>query len=265
MADMRRRSPEPPPEHPQVQLTPGLGEQTMRELAPLLAKEDRRRQHRRAGPGHPASGTEPSRRTAQLDPLHPRRQGPRPGRRRPCGWSSRPSPTATPPRPAVPQLQVQPDSPGNAAATRATCIGVALQAASTTGCPALTPTPRTISAGARAPARRALAGEGAATDILVLGRKGRSLQLARHPDRQGEAASMSSTEAPSPSAEPAQTSAAAPHRHAGPRHSPRSSALKRLLSTSISHRVATVTGICDTPAARLAAALSEGRPHPAAK
>jgi hypothetical protein len=39
MADMRRRSPEPPPGPPQIQLTPGLGEQTMRELAPLLAED----------------------------------------------------------------------------------------------------------------------------------------------------------------------------------------------------------------------------------
>src|SRR5260370_1003523 len=39
MADMRRRSPEPPPGPPQIQLTPGLAGQTLRELAPLLAEE----------------------------------------------------------------------------------------------------------------------------------------------------------------------------------------------------------------------------------
>lgn len=39
MAAMHRRSPEPPPGLPQIQLTPGLGEQTMRELASLLAGE----------------------------------------------------------------------------------------------------------------------------------------------------------------------------------------------------------------------------------
>jgi hypothetical protein len=39
MADMRRRRPEPPPGPPRVQLTPGLADQTLRELAPLLAEE----------------------------------------------------------------------------------------------------------------------------------------------------------------------------------------------------------------------------------
>ena len=39
MADMRRRSPEPPPEVPQIQLKPGLANEMPRELAPLLAEE----------------------------------------------------------------------------------------------------------------------------------------------------------------------------------------------------------------------------------
>ncbi len=39
MADMRRRSPEPPPGAPQIQLKPGLAKETLRELAPLLAEE----------------------------------------------------------------------------------------------------------------------------------------------------------------------------------------------------------------------------------
>lgn len=39
MADMRRRSPEPPPGAPQIQLRPGLARETLRELAPLLAEE----------------------------------------------------------------------------------------------------------------------------------------------------------------------------------------------------------------------------------
>src|SRR5260370_40853929 len=39
MTDMRRRSPEPPPGAPQVQLKPGLAKETLRELAPLLAGE----------------------------------------------------------------------------------------------------------------------------------------------------------------------------------------------------------------------------------
>jgi hypothetical protein len=39
MADLRRRSPKPPPGAPQIQFTPGLAKQTLRELAPLLAEE----------------------------------------------------------------------------------------------------------------------------------------------------------------------------------------------------------------------------------
>src|SRR5260221_12401552 len=38
MADMRRRSPEPPPAAPQIQLKPGLAKETLRVLAPLLAE-----------------------------------------------------------------------------------------------------------------------------------------------------------------------------------------------------------------------------------
>ncbi len=39
MADMRRRSPEPPPGAPQIQFKPGIAKETLRELAPLLAEE----------------------------------------------------------------------------------------------------------------------------------------------------------------------------------------------------------------------------------
>ena len=39
MANMRRRTPEPPPGPPQVQFRPGLANETLHELAPLLAEE----------------------------------------------------------------------------------------------------------------------------------------------------------------------------------------------------------------------------------
>src|SRR6516162_7267868 len=39
MADMRRRSPEPPPGQPQIQLKPDMAQGLLRELAPLLAEE----------------------------------------------------------------------------------------------------------------------------------------------------------------------------------------------------------------------------------
>lgn len=39
MAEMRRREPEPPPGGPEIQFKPGLANEMMRELAPLLAEE----------------------------------------------------------------------------------------------------------------------------------------------------------------------------------------------------------------------------------
>lgn len=39
MANMRRQTPEPPSGPPQVRFTPGLADETLRELAPLLAEE----------------------------------------------------------------------------------------------------------------------------------------------------------------------------------------------------------------------------------
>jgi hypothetical protein len=39
MADMRRRGPEPPPGPPQIQLKPGMAQELLRDLAPLLAEE----------------------------------------------------------------------------------------------------------------------------------------------------------------------------------------------------------------------------------
>jgi hypothetical protein len=37
--DMRRRSPEPAPGPPEVQMRPGMASELLRELAPLLAEE----------------------------------------------------------------------------------------------------------------------------------------------------------------------------------------------------------------------------------
>lgn len=39
MPDMRQRGPQPAPEPPKIRLAPGLADQTLRELAPLLAEE----------------------------------------------------------------------------------------------------------------------------------------------------------------------------------------------------------------------------------
>ncbi len=39
MGDMHRRNPPPPPATPRIQLKPGLANEMLRELAPLLAEE----------------------------------------------------------------------------------------------------------------------------------------------------------------------------------------------------------------------------------
>jgi hypothetical protein len=39
MADIRRRTPEPPPGPPDIQIKPGMAQELLRELAPLLAEE----------------------------------------------------------------------------------------------------------------------------------------------------------------------------------------------------------------------------------
>lgn len=39
MTDMRRRNPEPPAGPPQIQFKPGIANEMLRELAPLLAEE----------------------------------------------------------------------------------------------------------------------------------------------------------------------------------------------------------------------------------
>ncbi|MBX6748219.1 MAG: hypothetical protein IRY85_00870, partial [Micromonosporaceae bacterium] len=39
MAQMRRRDPEPPPGPPRIEFKPGMANEMLRELAPLLAEE----------------------------------------------------------------------------------------------------------------------------------------------------------------------------------------------------------------------------------
>lgn len=65
MADMRGRSPEPPAGMPRVEFKPGLADETLRELAPLLAKE---------GWPHTAVGSPLDRRTVGR-PTSDRRRG----------------------------------------------------------------------------------------------------------------------------------------------------------------------------------------------
>ncbi len=173
MADMRRRSPEPPPGPPQVQLTPGLGEQTMRELAPLLAEE-----------GIDVDSIDvpdPDTLQAALSRAVERHNM---TRFTPVGKARDLAVTTL--RLVIEALadgdttqaaailaQVQPDSPGNAAATVAACIGVALGLLDDWLSGADPHAPDDLGRHVRLPAGH-WRGERAATDILVLGRKGRA-------------------------------------------------------------------------------------------
>ncbi len=173
MADMRRRSPEPPPGPPQVQLTPGLGEQTMRELAPLLAEE-----------GIDVDSIDvpdPDTLQAALSRAVERHNM---TRFTPVGKARDLAVTTL--RLVIEALadgdttqaaailaQVQPDSPGNAAATVAACIGVALGLLDDWLSGADPHAPDDLGLHVRLPAGH-WRGERAATDILVLGRKGRA-------------------------------------------------------------------------------------------
>jgi hypothetical protein len=173
MADMRRRSPEPAPGPPQIQLTPGLGEQTMRELAPLLAEE-----------GIDVDNID----VPDLDTLQAalNRAIERHNMTRftPVG-KARDLAAATlrlviealaggdTTQAAAILAQVQPDSPGNTAATVAACIGVALGLLDDWLSGAGPHAPDDLGIHVHLPAGH-WRGERAATDILVLARKGRA-------------------------------------------------------------------------------------------
>lgn len=173
MADMRRRSPEPLPGPSQIQLTPGLGEQTMRELAPLLTEE-----------GIDADNIDvpdPGTLQAALNRAVERHN------------MTRFTPAGRVRDLAVTTLQqviealaggdttgaaailarVQPDSPANTTATVAACIGVALGLLDDWLSGADPDAPDDLGRRVHLPAGHWRGGH-AATDILVLARKGRA-------------------------------------------------------------------------------------------
>jgi len=173
MADMRRRSPEPPPGPPQIQLTPGLSEQTMRELAPLLAEE-----------GIDVDNTgvpDPDTLQAALNRAVERHNM---TRFTPVG-QARDLAVATlrqviealaggdTTQAAAILAEVQPESPGNTAATVAACIGVALGLLDGWLSGADPHAPDDLGRHVHLPAGH-WRGERAATDILVLARKARA-------------------------------------------------------------------------------------------
>ena len=170
---MRRRGPEPPPGPPQIQLTPGLGEQTMRELVPLLAEE-----------GIDVDNID----VPDLDTLQAalNRAVERHNMTRftPVGQARDLAAAAL--RKVIDALaggdttqaaailaEVQPDSPDGTEPTVAACIGVALGLLDDWLSGADPRAPHDLGLHVHLPAGH-WRGERAATDILVLARKGRA-------------------------------------------------------------------------------------------
>jgi hypothetical protein len=175
MADMRRRSPEPPPGRPQVAWKPGLADDLLRELAPLLAEE-----------GIDLDTIDvPDLQTLQaamnraVERLNMTRFTPV-GRARDLAVAAL--------RQAVEALtdddteqasavleQVQPESPGDKAATVSGCIGVALGLLDDWLAGNGTAAPAGIGRRVDLPAGHWL-GKRAASDILALARTGRAFR-----------------------------------------------------------------------------------------
>jgi hypothetical protein len=173
MADMRRRSPEPPPGAPQIEFKPGIAKETLRELAPLLAEE-----------GIDVDNID----VPDLDTLQAamNRAVERHNMTRftPVGHAR--DLVITTLRLTVEAIaggdttlaaaileQVQPESPDNTVATVAGCIGAALGLLDGWLTGSDPHAPKDLGQRVRLPAGHWL-GERAATDILVLARKGRA-------------------------------------------------------------------------------------------
>ncbi len=173
MADMRRRSPEPPPGAPQIQLKPGLAKETLRELAPLLAEEGIDVDN--IDVPDPDTLQAAMKRAIERHNLT---------RFTPVGHARDLAVTTL--RLVIEALadgdttlaaaileQIQPDSPDNTTATVAGCIGVALGLLDDWLTGSDPHAPAGLGQRVRLPAGHWL-GERAATDILVLARKGRA-------------------------------------------------------------------------------------------
>ena len=170
---MRRRGPEPPPEPPQIQLKPGLAQETLRELAPLLAEE-----------GIDVDNIDvPDLATLQAA-MNRAVERHNMTRFTPVGHARDLAVTTL--RLVIEALadgdtalaaaileHVQPDSPDNTTATVAGCTGVALGLLDDWLTGTEPHAPAGLGQRVRLPAGHWL-GERAATDILVLARKGRA-------------------------------------------------------------------------------------------
>jgi len=173
MADMRRRGPEPPPGPPQIHLKPGMAQELLRELAPLLAEEGidagnidvpdvptLQRALNRAMERHNISLFTPAGHARELAAVTLRlaAEGIADGDTRLA---------------ARILDQAQPESPDGSAPTVAACTGVALGLLDQWLAGHHTDAPAGLAARTRLPAGH-WTGQRAATDILTLARKGRA-------------------------------------------------------------------------------------------
>ena len=173
MADMRRRSPEPPPGQPQIHLKPGMAQELLRELAPLLAEEGidvdnidvpdvptLQRALNRAMERHNISLFTPAGHARELAAVTLRAAA-----EGIAGGDTRLAATIL--------GQAQPESPDGSAPTVAACTGLALGLLDQWLAGHDTNAPAGLAARTRLPAGH-WTGERAATDILTLARKGRA-------------------------------------------------------------------------------------------
>jgi hypothetical protein len=175
MANMRRPNPEPPPGPPQIQFKPGTAKQTLRELAPLLAEEGidvdnidvpdmetLQRALDRAVERHNMALFTPVGQARELAAITLR-----------LAVEAIADNDTT--LAAAILEQVQPESPDNATATVAGCIGISLGLLDTWLSGHDPNAPTRLGERTRLPTGHWV-GERAATDILVLARKGRAFR-----------------------------------------------------------------------------------------
>jgi hypothetical protein len=169
MADMRRRSPEPPAGPPQIQLKPGMAQELLRELAPLLAEEGIDVDNidvpdvqtlNRVMERHNMSLFTPVGRARELAAATLR-------------LAVEAIADGDTPLAATVLNQAQPESPDGSAPTVAACTGLALGLLDQWLTRHDTDAPAGLAAITRVPAGH-WTGERAATDILTLARKGRA-------------------------------------------------------------------------------------------
>lgn len=173
MADMRRRSPEPPPGLPKIEVKPGMAQELLRELAPLLAEEGIDVDNIDV-PGLQTlqaamSRAVERRNMTMFTPAGPARDLAVTTLRLVTEAVADGDTTLA----AAILDQAQPESPGNTAPTVAACTGVALGLLDDWLAGGSRGTPPGLTQRVRLPAGN-WTGERAATDILVLARKGRA-------------------------------------------------------------------------------------------